>query len=383
MDLDNSIIYLDYAASTPCLDEVIDAMLPFFKTGFANPSNVNHILGQRVNDAIEESRYILSKSLNTFSDQIFWTSGATESNNLAIKGLASYFKESNPKKNHIITTQIEHKSVLTTCKELEKKGFSITYLPPNEITTEFLDKAITNSTFLVSIMWTNNETGVINPIQNIGELCKSKNIYFHIDATQAFGKLEIDLEHLNIDLLSLSGHKMYASKGVGAIFIKYPLNELIYPIIHGGGQEHNIRAGTLNSASIVGLGKAIQILDNERHTSSIKLHEIQSYFEQNISFFFPNAIINGHNLLRSSHISSITFNVKIGENIIKKIKNIACSSGSACDSADNMPSHVLQALGYSPHQSKNTIRFSFGRNTTKEEIDFCISHLKEVLSEYL
>lgn len=378
------MIYLDHAASTPCDPLVIKTMLPYFTKKYANPSNTSNQMGLESNKAVQLARNCIADFLGCLSQQIIWTSGATESNNLALQGSLMAHKLKFPNAiAHIITSAIEHKSVLETCKQLLNNQVEISFISPDEngsIQTEKIEKEIKENTFLVSIMMANNELGVINDLDSISEICQRKKILLHSDATQFFGKIPINLSILKIDFLSFSGHKIYAPKGIGGLFIRNP--HTIIPVIYGGGQEEGVRSGTLNVPGIVGISKACQIYANVQGEEILRLKFLRDKFENILLNFNDEIVVNSLNTSRLPNISNISFPVKQGFNLLNILndkKIIACSSGSACDSPDNKPSHVMKELSKTRHEAKNTLRFSIGRFTTEAEIIQGASHIIEVL----
>jgi cysteine desulfurase len=377
----SSLIYFDYASSTCCDPEVVRNILPFFSLNFSNPSNTTNSLGKDANYAVEVARNKVAKFLNCLPQNIIWTSGATESNNIAIQGTVKRFLAKNQASTaHIISSSIEHKSVLEPLKAL--KGVEVSYVKPTRngsLLIEDIENSIRENTFLVSIMIANNELGVINDIEAISKICKSKGILLHTDATQAIGKISLDLSELQVDFLSFSGHKIHAPKGIGALFIRDL--SVLRPLYYGGGHERGYRPGTLNVPGIVGLGVACEICQQRHDEENNRIGLLRNLFESQITSLNSDIIVNSKEAMRLPNISSITFPVKKGYNILDEITLIACSSGSACDSQDNLPSHVLMEIGKTLHESKNTIRFSFGRFTTEDEIYRAIDHLHAILKK--
>ena len=379
------MIYFDNAASTPVDKRVLDAMLPYFSDRFANPSNTSNMSGILVNKDVEMARNTVAKFMGCHSQQIFWTSGATESNNLSLQGAVLAYKRKFPlKKPHIITTSIEHKSVFETCVYLTKNEVDVSFVEPElngEINIKNIEDKIGANTFLVSVMMANNEIGVVNDLKAICSLCNSKGILVHTDATQIIGKIDINILDLGVDFLTFSGHKIYASKGIGVLFVKNP--DTISPIVFGGGQENGLRSGTLNVPGIIGVSEACKIFTEEGlEKESSRIISYRNILENLLLKFSDKIIINGYDCIRLPNISSISFPVKEGYdilNIIKDRKLIVCSSGSACDSADNSPSHVMKFIGKTRHESKNTIRFSLGRFTTIDEITEGAKHIIAIL----
>ncbi len=376
-------IYLDYNATTPVDKQVLKKMLPFFSETFGNSASRSHLFGWTAQEAIENAREQVATLLNVESKEIIFTSGATEANNLAIKGL---FENNYPKKNHIITVQTEHKAILDVCFHLEKLGAEITYLQPDStglITIEQVEKAITPDTFLISVMYANNEIGTIQPIQEIGELAKKHEILFHTDATQAVGKIEIDVQNDHIDLLSLSGHKLYGPKGVGALFIrKNSKASKLIAQMNGGKHERGFRSGTLNVTGIVGLGEACEVAKKELDSDYQQLKILRDKLENGIIQNISDVKVNGNTEHRLPNLTNISFGGVDGENLLMSFRDIAVSSGSACTSASVEPSYVLKALGLTDDLAYASIRFSLGKYTTEEEIDFTIDYVREVVKLY-
>ncbi len=371
-----SPIYLDYNATTPLDERVLEAMMPYLTNRFGNAASRTHFYGWEAAQAIDLAREQVADLIGATAKEIVFTSGATESNNLAIKGL--YYNLS-LSKNHILTLKTEHKAILDACASLEKTGVQIAFLPIDKhgiVAPNALVLAIKPNTFLVSVMYANNETGVIQDIEKIGEICRENNVVFHTDATQAVGKLGIDVTTQNIDLLSLSAHKFYGPKGVGALFVKKGLK--INAQLNGGSQERGMRAGTLNVPSIVGMGKAAQIAKSEMFAESQRLEKLRNHLE-NTLLGFGNIKANGLTYNRLAHVCNLTFEGQDGELLMMKLKDLAVSNGSACTSALVEPSHVLKALGLSDAQAHASIRFSLGRYTTPKDIETTIEMIKAVL----
>lgn len=362
-------IYLDYQATTPMDPRVLEAMLPYFTEKFGNPHSRNHLYGWEAEDAVEEAREEIAKIINADAKEIIFTSGATESNNLALKGVGHFYKD---KKNHVITCVTEHKCVLDSCRHLEQEGFEITYLPvkPNGlIDMEQLKVAITDKTALVSIMMVNNEIGVIQPVAEIGKLCRERGVFFHTDAAQAVGKVPIDVEAMNIDLLSISGHKIYGPKGIGALYVRRRPRVRLQALIDGGGQERGMRSGTLPTPLCVGLGKACEIARLEMTEENKRLENLRRRFLQNLRRELKDIYINGDEDHRVPGNLNISFAYVEGESLMMGIKNLSVSSGSACTSASLEPSYVLRALGVEEELAHTSLRIGFGRFTTEEEVD--------------
>ena len=372
-------IYFDNAATTKLDDEVLKEMLPYLKDNYGNPSSI-YKLGREARKAIEDSREKIAKVLNCKANEIYFTAGGSESDNTAIKGIA---KANKKRGNHIITSKIEHPAVLETCKQLEKEGFEITYISVDEkgiVDLEELKKSIKSTTILITIMFANNEIGTIQPIEEIGKIAKGNNIYFHTDSVQAVGSIKIDVQKLNIDSLSLSGHKFYGPKGVGALYVKtgVPFEKFI----SGGHQERNKRAGTENVAGIVGIGKAIELAYENLDEYNKKIKELRDYYVKQVEEKIPYIKINGDMEKRLPGNSNISFRFIEGEGLLLNLdlKGICASSGSACTSGSLDPSHVLLAIGL-PHEiAHGSLRVSIGKYNTKEEIDYLIENLMEIVT---
>jgi cysteine desulfurase len=368
-------IYMDYSATTPVDPRVADKMIPFLRAQFGNPASRSHMYGWDAEAAVEEARGQVAALVNADPREIIWTSGATESNNLAIKGAAQFYKA---KGKHIITVKTEHKAVLDTVRELERQGFEATYLQPQDnglITLEQLKAAIRPDTILVSVMWVNNEIGVIQPIAEIGELCREKGIVFHSDAAQATGKVVIDLENTKVDLVSFSAHKSYGPKGIGALYIRRKPRVRIEAQMHGGGHERGLRSGTLPPHQIAGMGEAFRIAKEEMDSELAHVRSMRDRLAKGLQEI-EETYVNGDMEHRVPHNLNVSFNYVEGESLIMAIKDIAVSSGSACTSASLEPSYVLRALGRSDELAHSSIRFTIGRFTTEEDIDFTINLLK-------
>ena len=365
-------IYLDYQSTTPTDPRVVDEMLPYFADKFGNPHSRSHAYGWVAEEASEIARENIADLINATSKEIIFTSGATESNNLAIKGLARFHKD---KKNHIITAVTEHKCVLDSCRNLESEGFKITYLKVGEnglISIEQLQEAITDQTLLVSIMTANNEIGVLQPIKQIGEICKANNVYFHTDAAQAFGKIKMDVDELNIDLMSISGHKIYGPKGIGALYVRRKPRVRLQSLISGGGQERGFRSGTLATPLVVGLGKAAALAKLEMEENEAHIRRLTKKLQDGLNKNIPDLYLNGDVNERIYGNLNLSFAYIEGESMIMAIKDLAVSSGSACTSASLEPSYVLKAIGVSEELAHTSIRFGIGKFTTDEEIDYAI-----------
>ncbi|MBI5327664.1 MAG: cysteine desulfurase NifS [Deltaproteobacteria bacterium] len=367
-------IYLDNNATTPIHPEVFDAMLPYLKHEFGNPSSI-HWAGRNPRRVVDDAREKVTKLLNCDANEIIFTSCGSESNNLAIKGVAESKKD---KGNHIITTKVEHPAVLSTCKYLAKNGFDVTFLDVDNhgmLDLDQLKKAITPKTILITIMFSNNETGVIFPIEEIGKIAKEHNIPFHTDAVQGVGKVPIDVKKMNVDLLTLSGHKLYAPKGIGALYVKRGVR--LVPLIHGGHQERNRRGGTENVAGIVALGKACEIAARDMEQEIKHITALRDRLEKGLMQRVTHVRLNGHPIERIPNTVNLSFEFAEGESLLLNLdmKGIAASSGSACTSGTLEPSHVLVAMGVPMEASHSSVRFSLGRGNTIEDIDYVIDVL--------
>lgn len=361
-------IYMDYQATTPVDKRVFEAMVPYLTEKFGNPHSAEHVYGWEAEAAVNVARSYVAQVIGADESEIIFTSGATEANNMALKGLAEFY---HPNKNHIITCQTEHKCILETCQYLEKKGFHITYLPVDEaghISLELLEKSITPRTLVVSLMMVNNEIGVIHPIQQIGEICRKNGVFFHTDAAQSFGKIPINVETMQIDLLSLSGHKIYGPKGVGALYIRKRSKLRLTPLIHGGGQERGLRSGTVATHQVVGLGEAAKIASHEYANDMRHIQHLSDLFLTQLENTLSDVYLNGDNQNRIAGNLNIRFEGTHADRLILLLKNIAVSSGSACASASTEPSYVLQSIGLTKDQINASIRFSIGRMMSEVEI---------------
>lgn len=372
-------VYLDHNASTPVHPDVIEAMTPYWRDVFGNASSV-HQFGQQARKAIEDAREKTARFIGANPQEIIFTSGGTESDNLAVKGAAYACRA---KGRHIITSSIEHPAILSTCKHLEKQGFKVTYLSVDKyglVDPNAVEKAITEETILISIMYANNEVGTIQPIADIGKIAKKRGVPFHTDAVQAVGKIPVNVNELNVDLLTLSGHKIYGPKGIGALYVRKGTR--IEPQIHGGHHEKNKRAGTENTPAIVGLGKAIETAGDAMKEESIRLAGLRDMLYSGINEKIEHVIVHGHTARRQPNTLNVSFEFVEGESIILGLdmKGIAVSSGSACTSGSLEPSHVLKAMGVDPAISQGSIRFSLGRDNTKEDIDYVLEVLPGVVS---
>jgi cysteine desulfurase len=368
-------IYLDYSATTPVDPRVAAKMIPFLTEQFGNPASRSHAYGWTAEHAVEEAREHVAALLNADPKEIVWTSGATEGNNLAIKGAANFYKG---KGKHIITVKTEHKATLDTVRELERQGFEATYLQPEPNGLLDLDKfkaAIRPDTIVVSVMMVNNEIGVIQPVEEIGEICRAKGIIFHCDAVQAAGKIEIDTQKLKVDLMTVTAHKVYGPKGIGALYVRRKPRVRLEAQIHGGGHERGLRSGTLPTHQIVGMGEAFRIAKAEMGAENERIRALRDKLYNGLKDM-EEVYVNGDMEHRIPHNLNISFNFVEGESLIMAIKDVAVSSGSACTSASLEPSYVLRALGRSDELAHSSIRFTIGRFTTEEEIDFTIDLLK-------
>ncbi|AMO36385.1 cysteine desulfurase IscS [Thauera humireducens] len=373
-------IYLDYSATTPVDPRVAAKMIPWLTEHFGNPASRSHAYGWEAEQAVEEAREQVAALVNADPKEIIWTSGATESNNLAIKGAAHFYQG---KGKHVITVKTEHKAVLDTVRELEREGFEATYLDVQEnglIDLEVLKAAIRPDTILVSVMFVNNEVGVVQPIAQIGELCREKGIIFHVDAAQATGKVEIDLDKLKVDLMSFSAHKTYGPKGVGALYVRRKPRVRLEAQMHGGGHERGLRSGTLATHQIVGMGEAFRLAREDMAEENARVRRLRDKLLNGLTDI-EATYVNGDLEQRVPHNLNISFAYVEGESLIMAIKDIAVSSGSACTSASLEPSYVLRALGRNDELAHSSIRFSIGRFTTEEEIDFTIDLLHKKIGK--
>lgn len=374
-------VYLDNNATTPVDPRVLDAMLPYFKEKFGNSASRNHHFGWDAEEAVEKAREQVAKVIGASSKEIIWTSGSTEGNNTAILGVANMYAD---KGKHVITCKIEHKAVIDPCKFLETQGYDVTWLEPHKkgyVTAEQVKAAMRPDTILVSIMFANNEIGTINPIAEIGKLCKEKDVLFHTDATQAFGKIPIDVEKMGIDLLSLSGHKIYGPKGVGALYVRRKKPRVrLAPIIHGGGHERGMRSGTLNVPGIVGLGRAAEIALQDMPTESVKIAKLRDRLWAGLSEHLTDIHRNGDPDNSLPNTLNVSFLYVEGESLMMGFSEVAVSSGSACTSASLEPSYVLKGLGMGDDIAHSSIRFSLGRFTTEEEIDYTIKQVVKTVN---
>jgi cysteine desulfurase len=373
-------IYMDYSATTPVDPRVAEKMIPYLTEHFGNPASRSHSFGWVADEAVEKARQQVAELVNADAKEIIWTSGATESNNLAIKGAAHFYKG---KGKHLITMRIEHKAVIDTVRELEREGYEATFLDPEPnglLDIEKLKAAIRPDTILVSIMHVNNEIGVIQDIAAIGELCRSKGILFHVDAAQSTGKVAIDLSKLKVDLMSFSAHKTYGPKGIGALYVQRKPRVRLEAQMHGGGHERGMRSGTLATHQIVGMGEAFAIAKAEMAADNTRLRALRDRLLDGL-MSMEEVHINGDMEHRVPHNLNLSFNFVEGESLIMAIKDVAVSSGSACTSASLEPSYVLRALGRSDELAHSSIRFSVGRFTTEAEVDYVIELLKNKIGK--
>jgi cysteine desulfurase len=373
-------IYLDYSATTPVDPRVAAKMIPYLTEHFGNPASRSHAFGWETEKAVEEAREEVAKLVNCDPKELVWTSGATESINLALKGAAHFYKD---KGKHLITVKTEHKATLDTMRELEREGYEVTYLdvrPDGLIDLEAFKAALRPDTILVSVMYVNNEIGVIQDIPAIGEICRGRGIIFHVDAAQASGKIPVDLAALKVDLMSFSGHKTYGPKGVGALFVRRKPRVRIEAQMHGGGHERGMRSGTLPTHQIVGMGEAFRLARLEMASDNERIRALRDRLGKGLAEM-EEVYVNGDMEHRVPHNLNISFNFVEGESLIMAIKDVAVSSGSACTSASLEPSYVLRALGRNDELAHSSIRFTVGRFTTEEEIDYTIDLLKRKIAK--
>ena len=373
-------IYMDYSATTPVDPRVVATMLPFLNESFGNPASRSHSYGWEADDAVETARAHVAGLLGADPREIVWTSGATEGNNLAIKGAANFYKG---KGRHIVTVKTEHKAVLDTCRELERQGFEVTYLEVQQdglLDLSALREALRPDTILVSTMMVNNETGVVQAIAEIGAMCRAKGIVFHCDAVQAAGKIAIDVNALNVDLLTVTAHKVYGPKGVGALYVRRKPRVRIEAQMHGGGHERGMRSGTLPTHQIVGMGEAFRIAKEEMVSESRRVEALRNRLLEGLTQM-KEVYVNGDMTQRIPHNLNVSFNFVEGESLIMGIKGVAVSSGSACTSASLEPSYVLRALGRSDELAHSSIRFTLGRFTTEEEVDEVLRQVQSTVAK--
>ena len=369
-------IYMDYGATTPCDPRVVDAMIPWLREHFGNPASRSHAWGWEAEEAVEKARQQVAELIGADPREIVWTSGATESNNLALKGAAQFYKS---RGKHLITVKTEHKAVLDTMRELERQGFEVTYLDVQDdglLSMQALKAAIRPDTILISVMFVNNEIGVVQDIAGIGALCREKGIVFHVDAAQATGKVVIDLNNLPVDLMSLASHKTYGPKGIGALYVRRKPRVRLEAQMHGGGHERGMRSGTLPTHQIVGMGEAFLIARLEMEQDNAKAAALHKRLIDGLSDL-EQVFLNGHPTQRVAQNINMSFNFVEGESLIMGIKGLAVSSGSACTSASLEPSYVLRALGRSDELAHSSLRMTIGRWTTEEDIDFAVQTIRE------
>ena len=373
-------VYLDYGATTPVDPRVVDKMVPWLYEHFGNPASSSHSYGQEAREAVEEARSQVAQMINADPREIVWTSGATESDNLAIKGIAHFYKD---RGKHLITVKTEHKAVLDSMRHLESEGYDVTYmdvLPNGLLDLEALKAAMRDDTILVSVMAVNNEIGVIQDINAIGQMCRERGIFFHVDATQAIGKLHFDMTKDPIDLMSMSGHKVYGPKGIGALYVRRKPRVRLEPQIHGGGHERGMRSGTLATHQIVGMGEAYRLARLEMDEENARFEKLRDKLWAGIQEI-PDVYLNGDWEHRVATNLNVSFAFIEGESLMLALKDIAVSSGSACTSASLEPSFVLRALGRDDELAHSSIRFTLGRFTTEEEIDYVVAQLKEKVAK--
>jgi cysteine desulfurase len=375
-------IYFDYSATTPVDPRVMDAMVKCLtlEGNFGNPASRSHVFGWKAEEAVEEARQHVADLIHCDPREVVWTSGATESDNLALKGAAHFYQS---KGKHIITSKIEHKAVLDSCRQLEREGFEVTYLEPDAkglIQPEEVAKAIREDTILVSLMHVNNEIGVINDIAAIGEITREKKVLFHVDAAQSVGKIEIDLENMKVDLMSLTAHKVYGPKGIGALYVRRKPRVRLEAQMHGGGHERGMRSGTLATHQIVGMGEAYRIAKEEMQADAEHSLALRQRFLKGLEGM-EEVYINGDIDQRVPGNLNVSFNFVEGESLIMALKDLAVSSGSACTSASLEPSYVLRAIGLNDELAHSSLRFTIGRFTTEEDVDFALEKVKEAVTK--
>ena len=373
-------VYLDYAATTPVDKRVAEKMIPYLTETFGNPASSSHAFGWTAEEAVEKARADIAALINADAKEIVFTSGATESDNLAIKGAAHFYQS---KGKHLITVKTEHKAVLDTMRELERQGFEVTYLGVKEnglIDLDELKAAIRDDTILISVMWVNNEIGVVQDIPAIGKLCRERKIIFHVDAAQACGKVPVDVEAAKIDLLSMSGHKVYGPKGIGALYVRRKPRVRLEAQMHGGGHERGFRSGTLPTHQIVGMGEAFRIAKEELEQDMAHYRKLRDIFLKGIEGI-EEVYINGDLEHRAPNNLNVSFNFVEGESLIMAVKELAVSSGSACTSASLEPSYVLRALGRNDELAHSSLRITFGRMTTEEEVQFAAELIKSKIGK--
>jgi len=369
-------IYMDNHSTTQCDPRVVDAMLPYFTEKFGNSASRNHSFGWEGEEGVAYARKQIAKLINADAKEIVFTSGATESDNLALKGVVEMYKE---KGDHIITSSTEHRAILDAAKSLEKRDMNVTYLPVDKfgmVNPEDVRGAITDKTILISVMLANNEIGTINPVKEIGKIAKEKGVLFHCDATQGVGKIPVDVQDMGIDLMSFTSHKIYGPKGVGALFVRRKPRVRLEAMIHGGGHERGMRSGTLPTHQIVGMGEAFRLANEEMDSDNLRIKSLRDKFWEGLKDI-EEVHLNGHIDDRVAGFLNVSFNFVEGESLIMALKDVAVSSGSACTSASLEPSYVLRALGLKDELAHSSIRFAIGRFTTEEEINYTINLVKE------
>lgn len=381
-------VYMDHAATTPCDPRVVEAMLPYFTEKFGNSGSRNHSFGWAAEGGVELAREQCAALIGASDKEIIFTSGSTESNNLAIKGVANMYERApagSKNRGHIVSCTIEHKAVLDPVKRLVKEGFEATFIePPRDgvVTAEMVRAALRPDTILVTIMWANNEIGTINEVREIGRLCREKGILFHTDATQWVGKMPVNVDTDNVDLMSWSSHKIYGPKGVGALYVRRHRPRVrLHALQDGGGQERGFRSGTLNIPGIVGLGKACEIAAAEMELDGARLSKLRTKLEDALVANLDASAINGHRTRRLPHITNVSFGFVEGEGLMMAVKNIACSSGSACTSASLEPSYVLKGIGVGDDLAHSSLRLSLGKWTTDEQVDYAIAEITKAVKK--
>jgi cysteine desulfurase len=373
-------IYFDYSSTTPVDPEVLDSMLPFLRGEFGNPASRSHSYGWKAEEAVENARAQVASLVGCDARELVWTSGATESINLALKGASNFYKS---KGNHVVTVKTEHKATLDACRELEREGFEVTYLDVLEnglIDLDAFKKSLRKETVIASVMFVNNEIGVVQDIRALAEICRSNGVLFHVDSAQATGKVDIDLNSLGVDMMSFSAHKTYGPKGVGALYVRRKPRVRLQAQIHGGGHERGMRSGTLASHQLVGMGKAFEIAQSVMSEENSRVRQLRDKLWQGLNEI-ESVFLNGDFEARVPHNLNVSFNFVEGESLLMAIKDIAVSSGSACTSASLEPSYVLRALGRSDELAHSSIRFSVGRFTTQHDVDFAVSLLKKQVAK--
>ncbi|MCE2951589.1 MAG: IscS subfamily cysteine desulfurase [Alphaproteobacteria bacterium] len=376
------IIYLDYQATTPCDPRVIDTMMPYLQGEFGNPHSSTHVYGWKGLEAVEIARHQVAAAIGANAKEVIFTSGATEANNMALKGVLGFYKDVG--KTHIITTMTEHKCILNSCRRLEREGFQVTYLPVEQnglVNLKTLEEAFTPQTGLVSVMAVNNEIGVIQPLKEIGALCRQKGVFFHTDAAQALGKISLDVEAMNIDLMSLSSHKIYGPKGVGALYVRRKPRVRLLPLMDGGGQERGMRSGTLAPFLCAGFGKACEIAVAEREEETARLVGLRDRFYTYLKKHVADMVLNGDFEARVPGNLNLSFAYVEGEGLMMGLKDLALSSGSACTSDSLEPSYVLRALGVDEGLIHTSLRIGFGRYTTEKEVDYAAKRIAQTVNK--